>query len=101
MGFWSGDNLKDLDYDEIYEEAQENSAYFSKFTHNKPIKHRYTLKTNRLVPAQPIRFETFHTDIEARFNLRKLSMLPYHLIKAGMIDSKYFKLKNFINIQIQ
>jgi hypothetical protein len=85
MGLWCAPNLKDLEYERIYEEQQENLKNFSQFTHSIPKKQKYVVKTNRLVPSQPIRYEPFHTNIEARFNLRKLNMLPYHLIKAEML----------------
>ena len=47
------------------------------------------IQTNRLIPKQPLEYESFHSLIKARLNLRKLSMLPYHLMKAEMIDSNF------------
>ena len=45
----------------------------------------FKIYVDRQVQSQPIRFEDFHTHINARYNLRKLAILPRHLAAANMI----------------
>ena len=86
MGVWSQDNHKAFEYNKFVESKfyEEN---FDAFTHTEPKKVRVIAQLNRLVPSQPIQHDTYHAALKARFNLRKLNMLPYHLIEAGLIKS--------------
>ncbi len=66
-------------------------------SYDKPIIKKIKLNLNRLVPIQPIKYEDYHTHIKSRFNLRKLHILPYHLVKANMINEIYDKV--YFNIE--
>lgn len=87
MGKWAETNLKSLDFED-FDQDEFKSFSQSQLLFHTPAKKKFTAQTNRLVPKQPLQYDTFHTHIKPRFNLRKLVMLPYHLIKAGMIDRK-------------
>jgi hypothetical protein len=82
LGVWAENKLKPLEYEDFIQDEK------LKLISGPNKKIKYTIMTNRLVPKQPLQYESFHTHIKARFNLRKLSMLPYHLIKAELIESK-------------
>ena len=56
-----------------------------KLSFDKPIIQKVRVQTDRLVPNQPLKYDDFHTHIKPRYNLRKLNVLPYYLIKAKMI----------------
>ena len=60
----------------------------------KPITQTFKIYADRMMPEQPIKYDTFHTHIAPRFNLRKLALLPIHLANANMIQGfnryKYF-----------
>ena len=92
LGTWSENNLKSLEYEDFIQDEKLKAIS----TPGKKIK--YTIQTNRLVPKQPLEYESFHTHIKARLNLRKLSMLPYHLMKAGMTESRSNLLSFFTHV---
>ena len=93
LGTWSNSRLKPLNYELIVKkEIDPNNT--EKLAFDKPIVKKVKLLLDRLVPSQPIKYDDFHTHIRARYNLRKLRVLPYYLIKANMIKGikiLYFK----------
>ena len=84
MGKWSGKKLKPLSFEKIIEMKKEEN----KLTTDKPIIRTFNFNFDRLVPSQPVTYEDFHTHLKPIPNLRKLIQLPYHLIKANMIEGK-------------
>jgi hypothetical protein len=52
---------------------------------------RMRIDADRLVPPQPLIYESFHTHIKPRHNERKLCTLPFHLIKANLIKGIVYK----------
>lgn len=83
LGTWSSSNLKPFKYEKITV-PKDNEEDTDILTFDKPIVTNINMSLDRLVPKQPIRFKDFHTNIPARYNLRKLSILPHHLLKANM-----------------
>lgn len=84
LGLWSSPNIKCLKYEkQIRPKVDPNDPH--KLVFDKPVVKMFDLKVNRIIPKQPIQFEGFHTHVKPRYNLRKLSQLPYHLIQANMI----------------
>ena len=91
MGTWAAPALKPLFYDQRIvpnldpdASGQTGAASGSQLVFDKPTVRRVRVHLARLVPAQPTLYEPFHTHIRARYNLRKLSLLPTHLARAGM-----------------
>ncbi len=66
-------------------------------SYDKPIVKKIKLNLNRLVPIQPLKYEDYHTHIKSRLNLRKLHVLPYHLINANMLNEIFDKV--YFNIE--
>ena len=85
LGTWAHGNCKPLNY-ELKIVPCQTDADPNKLTFDKPFVKLFNLSLDRLVPAQPIKYKDFHTHIKPRYNLRKLSALPYHLLNANMIN---------------
>lgn len=83
LGIWSSPKEKPLTYEKIITPVIPDDANRALFS--KPVVKKFRIHSDRLVPAQPIKYEDFHTHIKPRYNLRKLNVLPYHLIHANMI----------------
>lgn len=96
LGTWSESKQKPMSYEEVKIPTETSST---RLTFDKPIVRIFDLQFDRLVPSQPIKYSDFHTNIKSRYNLRKLSVLPYHLLKADMIEGKmnllYLSLENY------
>lgn len=86
MGSWASPLCKQLEFEE-WREVVKPPTQFESFSGNNKVIHKVKYQANRLVPRQPIVHESFHTNIKPRYNLRKLAMLPYHLVKAEMTKS--------------
>lgn len=87
LGIWSNSKPKPLSYElVIKKEIDPNND--QKLSFDKPIVQKIRIQTDRLVPNQPLKYDDFHTHIKPRYNLRKMNVLPYHLIKANMIKGK-------------
>ena len=84
LGTWSESKLKPLFYEHVI--MPKINPTDNKVAYDKPIINRIKLQLNRLVPIQPIKYDDYHTHISPRFNLRKLQIMPYHLIQANMIN---------------
>ncbi len=85
LGTWANGNCKPLSY-ELKIVPDQTDADPNKLTFDKPFVKLHNLSLDRLVPAQPIKYKDFHTHIKPRYNLRKLSALPHHLLNAKMIS---------------
>ncbi|CAF0731081.1 unnamed protein product [Brachionus calyciflorus] len=94
LGLWSSPKAKPLKYEVVILQKSDNSD--KELSIGKPIVKEYNISADRLCPLQPLQFESFHAYVKPRFNLRKLALMPYHLVNADMIDELY---KNvFFNI---
>ena len=84
LGIWSSPKKKPLKYQTVTLPKCENSD--KQLSVGKPIINEYELFVDRLCPIQPIQYESFHTYVKPKYNLRKLALLPYHLVNANMIN---------------
>lgn len=91
MGTWSNSRLKELSYEKVFNSRNDPD----KLVFDKPIVKKYKFNCDRLIPAQPIKYDDFHTHIKPRYNLRKLIQLPYHLVKANMFDGEKYYLFDY------
>ena len=99
MGLWSESNHKTFEYTEYIRKSYYKKD-FDSFTHEETKKVKAKKPVNRLLPIQPTQYETYHAVIKARYNLRKLSVLPFHLIEAGLNKSKNNSLLDFIKFNL-
>lgn len=82
LGTWSNSKAKPLRYElTVSSKTLDPDCLFDKL-----IVQVLDIEADRLVPTQPIEYNNFHTHIKSRYNLRKLSLLPFHLFKANMIS---------------
>jgi hypothetical protein len=86
LGVWC-DRPKPLDY-EIILKQESDPEDLEQMTFDKPIVRRIRIEAARLVPRQPLAYDDFHTHIKPRYNTRKLSALPFHLLNANLIRGK-------------
>jgi len=88
LGTWSNGKEKPLQYDQlIYSKVDPKNP--NKLIFDKPVVNRVNVALDRQVPAQPVQYDDFHTHINPRHNLRKLKLLPYHLINANMFNELF------------
>ena len=93
LGTWSNSRTKRLTYEStVNSKVLDPESLFDKL-----ITQMHETEADRLVPSQPIEYTNFHTHIKSRYNLRKLSLLPFHLFKANMIKGINFKNDTFLN----
>ena len=86
LGTWSGTTAyKPISFERIDAQPDQGNGT-DRLTFDKPIIRTIDLNIDRLSPCQPIKYSDFHTNIQPRFNLRKLSVLPFHLLRANMIE---------------
>ncbi|RNA28355.1 NACHT and WD repeat domain-containing 2-like [Brachionus plicatilis] len=83
LGIWSSPVQKPLKYQTITLPKSDDSD--KQLSIGKPIIDNYEILVDRHCPIQPIQYESFHTHVKPRYNLRKLALLPYHLVNANMI----------------
>lgn len=95
LGIWSSPIKKPLKYQTITLPKSDNSD--KQLSIGKPIINDFELTVDRLCPIQPIQYESFHTHVKAKYNLRKLALLPYHLVNANMISQIFESV--FFNIE--
>lgn len=94
LGKWAKKE-KPVSYDKIELPTNQGNSS-SRLTFDKPIIRRMELSLDRLVPSQPLKYKDFHIYIKPRLNTRKLSILPFHLMKANM--TKELESEIFLNV---
>jgi len=88
LGSWSSSKQKPISYLITQVQSHDDPGDSARLTFDDPIVKSLCLKLDRLVPDQPIKYTDFHTHIKPRFNLRKLDVLPFHMLNADLIEGK-------------